>query len=393
MHSVENTVIVGSGPYGLSLAAHLRAAGRPFLLLGTPLEAWRQHMPEGMILKSEPFASNLWDPKRQFTLDKYCQAQGIPYQPTRQPLSLARFLDYAEWFRQSAVGESRENKAQRIRRTAAGFSLDLCDGTSLEARQIVLATGHMPFRFIPPELDRLPEPFCTHSTTIRDTRRYAGRDVSIVGAGQSALECAALLAEAGAKVRLIVRKSQVQWNGRPVPRSLLQRALKPESGLATGWRELAVAEWPRCFRAFLPVATRHRIAARSFGPGGAWWLRERVEGRVEVHLSHRIRAATVAGHQVRLRVESPKGEGEIITDHVIAATGYRINLDRLDYLDPKLRAEIARELDAPKLSAGFQSSVPGLFMIGIVSAPIFGPVTRFMFGAKHAAPIVARQLR
>ena len=196
MQAVENTVIVGSGPYGLSLAAHLRAAGRPFLLLGTPLEAWCQYMPEGMILKSEPFASNLWDPNRRFTLEKFCQAREIPYQPTRQPLSLARFLDYAEWFRQSAVGDSRQVKARCIRRTAAGFSLDLCDGSSLEARQIVLATGHMPFRFIPPELEGLPEPLGIHSSAIRDVRRYAGRDITIVGGGQSALETAALLGEA-----------------------------------------------------------------------------------------------------------------------------------------------------------------------------------------------------
>ena len=392
MQAVENTVVVGSGPYGLSLAAHLRAAGRPFLLLGTPLEAWRQHMPEGMILKSEPFASNLWDPKRRFTLEKFCQARGIPYQPARQPLSLARFLDYAEWFRQSAVGDSRAVKASCIRRTAAGFSLDLCDGSSLEARQIVLATGHMPFRFMPPELEGLAEPLCMHSSAIRDVRRYAGRDISIVGAGQSALESAALLREAGAKVRLIVRNSQVKWNERPVARSLLKRILAPESGIATGWKELALAELPRVFRALFPAAKRHRFVATSFGPGGAWWLRERVEGHIEVHLNHRIRAAAIAGSQVRLHVEGPQGEREIVTDHVVACTGYHVNVDRLDYLDPKLRAEIAREFDAPKLSAGFQSSVPGLFVVGIASAPVFGPVMRFMFGAKHAAPIVARQL-
>lgn len=393
MQAIENTVIVGSGPYGLSLAAHLRAAGRPFLLLGTPMESWRRYMPEGMILKSEPFASNLWDPQRRFTLEKYCQARGIAYQPTRQPLSLARFLDYAEWFRQSAVGDSRENKARCIRRTSAGFSLDLCDGSSLEARQIVLATGHMPFRFIPPELEELPEPCCLHSSAIQDVKRYAGRDISIVGAGQSALESAALLREAGANVRLIVRNSRVLWNQRPLARSLLKRVLKPESGLAIGWKELAVAELPRCFRAVFPAAKRHRFVSRSFGPAGAWWLRERVEGRIEVHLNHRVRAAAVAGSQVRLRVEGPQGEREIVTDHVVAATGYRVDVDRLDYLDPTLRAEIAREFQAPRLSAGLQSSVPGLFFVGVASSPVFGPVKRFMFGAKHAAPIVARQLR
>jgi len=393
MQTEANTVIVGAGPYGLSLAAHLRAAGRPFVLLGTPLESWREHMPDGMILKSEPFASNLWDPQRRFTLEKFCQARRIPYQPSRQPLSLMRFLDYAEWFRESAVGESRQVKATCIRRTSTGFSLELSDGTSLDAHRIVLATGHMAFRFIPPELAALPETLCIHSSAIRDTTRFAGRDITIVGAGQSALESAALLCEAGAKVRLIVRKPQVKWNGQPVARSLLARIREPESGIAFGWKVLAVAELPRVFRAMLPAEKRHRLVSRMFGPAGAWWLRERVEGRIEVHLNHHIRSAVDVGGKVQLQVAGLDGERQIVTDHVVAGTGFRVNLDRLDYLDPKLKAEIAREGESPVLSAGFQSSVPGLFVIGIASAPVFGPVMRFMFGAKHAAPIVARQLR
>ena len=184
-----------------------------------------------------------------------------------------------------------------------------------------------------------------------------------------------------AKVRLIVRSSQVLWNKQPFARSLLKRVLAPESGISPGWMELAVAELPRAFRALFPAAKRHRFVASSFGPTGAWWLRERVEGHIEVHLNHRIRAAAIVGSQVRLHIEGPQGESEIMTDHVIASTGYRVNLNRLDYLDPKLKAEIAREFDAPSLSAGFQSSVPGLFVVGIASAPVFGPVMRFMFGA------------
>ena len=395
MLAMENIAIIGAGPYGLSLAAHLRAAGRPFVLLGTPLEAWRENMPNGMILKSEPFASNLWDPKRRYTLERFCQMRGISYQPTRQPLSLARFLDYAEWFRQSAVGESWQTKVTCIRRSAPGFNLEMSDGSFLEARQIVLATGHMPFRYTPPELATLPEPLCIHSSAIRDVTRYAGRDITIVGAGQSALECAALLNEAGAKVRLIVRARQLYWNERPVARSLRERVLAPESGLASGWKNLAVAELPLVFRVLFPATKRHRFVKGSFGPGGAWWLRERVEEQIETCLNHRIRAVETADGQVKLHVEGPDGERQIMTDQVVAATGFRVNVDRLDYLDSKLRAEVAREGEGvvPKLSAGFEASVPGLFIVGIASAPVFGPVMRFMFGAKHAAPIVARMLR
>ena len=84
---------------------------------------------------------------------------------------------------------------------------------------------------------------------------------------------------------------------------------------------------------------------------------------------------------------------EVLTDHLIAATGFKSDLDRMDYLDPALKKNIAREDYAPVLDASFETSVPGLFIVGALSAPTFGPVMRFMFGAKHAAPVLARRLK
>jgi hypothetical protein len=82
---------------------------------------------------------------------------------------------------------------------------------------------------------------------------------------------------------------------------------------------------------FLVVTTRWHTAA------GAWWLRERVEGKVDLLFHHQIRSAHDVGGRVRLVVEGPEGMKEVLTDHVIAATGFKINLDRLDYVDPALK--------------------------------------------------------
>src|SRR5262249_6544073 len=205
--SVGNTVIVGAGPYGLSIAAHLRTAGIPYQLYGTPLESWRRFMPAGMILKSERFASNLWDPNRQFTLERYSAELKIPYQAAGDPLCLEHFLGYAEWFRERAVGESIDVKLTHLRRTPRGFLLDFAGGASLEAEHVTLATGHMASRVTPAALASLPEPLCCHSSRICDLSGFAGRAVTVIGAGQSALESAALLHEIGAQVRVIVRGS------------------------------------------------------------------------------------------------------------------------------------------------------------------------------------------
>ena len=386
-----STTVVGSGPYGLSVAAHLRARRAPFQLLGTPLESWRSFMPEGMILKSEPFASNLWDPDRRYTLQRFFRDKGLAFQAVGRPLSLSRFLEYADWFRERVPLDSHDVKVARVRRTASGFELRLVDGRSFTTRSLVLATGHMAFRMIPPELTALPEPLVLHSSRIGDVRSYARKDVLIIGAGQSALETAALLHEAGARVRVLVRRHRLEWNAPSKPRPFWERALSPDAGVASGWSSMAVSELPRVFRWYFPAEKRHRFVAGSYGPSGSWWLRERVEDRFEILLGAQIRSAATRGAKVQVRIDAQPDE--LHADHLIAATGYRVNIDRLDYLDESLRHSIAREGDGiPALDSRFGTSVPGLFMVGIATSPVFGPIMRFMYGAKHAAPVLARRL-
>ena len=389
------TVIIGAGPYGLSIAAHLKAAHLPFRLYGKPMESWRSYMPEGMLLKSEPFASNLWDPNRRYTVERYCAEKHIPYEASGRPLSLAIFLDYAEWFRRHAVGETIDLKVIRVRQTSAGYRVELANGDEVACHHVILATGHMAFRSVPRELSALPEPLCLHSAQLHSLQPYRDRDVTLVGAGQSALETAALLHEVGARVRVLARTRRIQWNGPSagIHRSLVARIRNPEAGLGSGWRSLAISELPRVFRFLFGAEKRHRFVEKSWGPSGAAWLRKRLEGKVDILVSHKIRAAQKSGDRVLLEVEGPDGVSEIMTDRVIAATGFNVDLDRVSYLDTELRKKIAREGRVPALDARFETSVPGLFIVGLLSAPTFGPVMRFMFGAKHAAPIITRRLK
>jgi thioredoxin reductase len=219
--------------------------------------------------------------------------------------------------------------------------------------------------------------------------------VTIVGAGQSALETTALLHEAGAAVRLIARTDHIIWNPAPsaARRSFIDRIRQPESGLGFGWRSVAVCELPQVFRRLFAAEKRHRFVAGSWGPTGAWWLKERFENRISTMLGGRIRSASSAGGRVRLVVEQPSGSSEIETDHVICGTGFKVDVDRMEFLDSSLRSSLAREGAAPLLDAHFETSIAGLFIVGIASAPTFGPVMRFMFGAKHVAPALARHLR
>lgn len=389
-----DTTIIGAGPYGLSIAAHLRANGHSYRIYGRPMESWRKFMPAGMILKSEPFASNLWDPDRRFTFERYCRAKRIPYEPVGEPLPLDRFLHYAEWFRQNTHEEPEDLTIGRIRRKpGGGFALEFANGQQIDSRRVVLATGHIAYRVMPPELAAIPPPAGVHSAQMAPVSEYANRDVTIIGGGQSALETAAILNEVGAHVRLLVREDHLEWWTEPRRnRPLIRRLKYPDAAVARGWQSLAIAELPRIFRLF-PPEKRHPFVAAAYGPGGSWWLRERVEGRIEIRLGTRVSAATQINGRLQLQLASATATELLHTDNVIAATGFKVDIDRLDYLDPALKHEIQRESGGiPALSATLESSVPGLYFVGISSAPVFGPIMRFMYGAKHAATLVAKGL-
>jgi len=388
-----DTAIIGAGPYGLSVAAHLRVAGVPYEIFGEPLESWQSFMPQGMVLKSEPFASNLWDPARRFPYGKFLAEMGIAYRRVNDPIPVERFLEYGHWFRRHAVGEVRRVKVRRVARAGDAFSLELENGTVLKARRVVLATGHMGFRYVPDELKGLPDEMCLHSTALHDLRQFAGRDVTVIGAGASALESLALLHESGATTRLVARRKQITWNSLTPDPNAIERLRTPLGGIGPGWRAWAVSELPFLYRRMFKPAKRHRIFLTTWGPAGAWWLRERVEGKIDVLFEHQIASAQDVDGQVRLGLTGPAGATEILTDHVIAATGFDVALDRIDCLEPTLRAQIAREGPYARLNAHFETSVNGLFIVGLPAAPVFGPVQRFMFGAKHAAPAVTKVLR
>jgi FAD-dependent urate hydroxylase len=351
-------------------------------------------MPAGMILKSEPMASNLWDLAGEYSLERFSGDSGFAYRRTGDPLKLDRFLAYADWFRKRTVPNIDQAFVTNLRRdTDRGFVLSFAQRSSLRARKVVIATGQNPFARTPECLARLPAELASHSIQIDDPRKFAGRDVAIVGLGQSALEIAALLFEAGASVRIFGRGAKVAWNGLPRPAPTRLDQLKaPDAGLGEGWESWVWSELPWIYRR-LPEAWRFRKLRRSWGPAGAWWLENRVVGKIPVSTGVRIEQADEIGGRVRLRLRSHDGgASEAVADHVVACTGFELDFERLPYIDASLRPHIALRGKAPLLSASFETTAPGLYAIGLPAAPTFGPSLRFMYGAKFAARTLARSL-
>jgi thioredoxin reductase len=385
--------IIGAGPYGLSLAAHLAARNLEHRIFGTPMRFWVNVAAAGdrRFLKSYCFGTNLSAPKPGFAFADYNGPRGLE---TFEPCSMGNFAAYGQWFQQNNVPWVEPVDVVDVRREGDGFVLKLANDEQLFVSSVVLATGLSGFAFTPSALRTLPPGLCTHTANVTSFESFRGQAVAVIGGGQSALEAAALLHEEGARPQLLVRDEAVQWHTQVrQERSLWRKIRSPITGLGTGPKAWALTKFPGGMHR-VPAPWRTRFVRSHLPAEGAWWLRDRVENIVPIHCSTAIVAVAEHGSRLALRLREGRTgcERSIEVDHVIAGSGYVIDVERISLLEPKLRARIQRLEAAPRLNSAFESSVPGLYFIGPAAAMSFGPLYRFVCGAEYTAETIATHL-
>jgi thioredoxin reductase len=385
--------VIGAGPYGLSIAAHLAAAKTPHRIFGKAMETWATQMPKGMELKSDGFATSLYDPARSFTFERYCRDRNIPYADLGIPPRLEDFVNYGRAFQRSLVPHIEEVMVRRVEQSGGHYRMRLGTGADCMARAVVIAVGISHFAMLPKVLSGLPKGLVTHTSEHRDLSEFKGKKIAVVGAGASAADVAGLLHEAGAEVHLIARGSLIQFQSKSqLPRPLSDRLQRPSSKIGPGWQSVFFTKLPNMFR-FLPEARRLRIVRTYLGPAPGYFMRDRVIGKVAVQLERQVVQAKANEGGVLLMLADKAGEtSRLQADHVICGTGYKPELARLPFLDAGLRSRIKAIYDTPILSANFESSTPGLYFVGAIAANTFGPVLRFACGAEFAAPRLVRHL-
>jgi cation diffusion facilitator CzcD-associated flavoprotein CzcO len=379
--------IVGAGPYGLSAAAHLIAAnGFRIRIFGRPMSFWETHMPFGMLLRSPLEGSHLSDPAGALRLQSYQSAIG---EPVTAPIPLTRFARYGHWFQSKAVPDLDSRNIHLIEKKDSFFRLTLEDGEPWQARQVVVAAGILPFAWCPPMFGGLPRSLASHSCAHRDLGVFQGKNVVVIGGGQSALESAALLHEAGARVEVLVRARAVRWlwrrpwvhNSRTISKLLYA---PPDVGQA-GVSHLVAR--PNLFRR-LPRPIQDRLGPRAIRPAGAAWLKPRC-AQVPITAGCEVTSIVQTGGRLHLRLSDGSDRH---VDHVLLATGYRVDIARYPFLAKELLTAIDRVDGYPRLDPGFESSVPGLHFLGAPAAWSFGPLMRFVAGADFASRSLARHI-
>jgi thioredoxin reductase len=388
-----DTVIIGAGPYGLSIAAHLSKSSLTFRIFGSPMQSWRNQMPKGMLLKSDGFASSLYDPDSSFTLRHYCDEMNLPYDDIGTPVPLEVFSAYGLEFQKRLVPTLDQTDVTSVSRTSEGFELETADGQIVHAHTVIVATGITHFSYLPPFLVDLPGSHVSHSSQHHDLSSFRGKTVAVLGAGASAVDIAAILHEEGAQVQLVARRKEIAFHTKTKePRPLLQRLRRPRSGLGIGWRSRLCTDAPLLFHV-MPQKFRFRTVRNVLGPAPGWFVRDKVVGKFPLHLGCKIQSASIEDGKVHLKiVEKDGSNSELIVDHVISATGYQISISRMGFLDEALRRLLHKVEDTPVLSSHFETSVPGLYMVGLASANSFGPLTRFAYGAKFTAKRISKHV-
>lgn len=384
-----DVAVIGAGPYGLSATAHLRKVkGLDVLTFGEPMSFWERHMPVGMLLRSGWEATHIADPQRSLTLEKYQEANS---KRLSKPVPLDGFIDYGRWYQRQAAPDLDRRKIKQVEPQASGFRLLLETGDTVEARRVVVAAGIGLFAWRPPQFEGLPHSLVSHTCEHSELQKFSGKQVLVIGSGQSALESAALLHENGAQVELLARTHQIRWLGGVVSRTI-QRGLGPVvSKLLYAPTDVGpagisqIVARPDLTRRF-PRSIQDWLRKRSIRPAGARWLVARVQN-VPISLNRSVVSAAPMNGRLRVRLEDGS---ERMVDHVLLGTGYRVDVSKYDFFSPQVAKAIACFQGYPRLTEGLESSIPGLHFVGAPAVWSFGALMQFVVGTHYASSALMR---
>jgi thioredoxin reductase len=386
-----DVAIIGAGPYGLSATAHLRTVkGLDVLTFGEPMSFWERNMPVGMLLRSGWEATHIADPDRSLTMERY---QAANSKHLSKPVPLNGFIHYGQWFQRQAAPDLDRRKIKQVEAQATGFRLILETGETVQTRRVVVAAGIGLFAWRPQQFAGLPDSLVSHTCEQRELQKFAGKQVLVVGSGQSALESAALLHESGAEVEIVARTHKIRWLGHLVSRTfqhglgpVVSKLLYAPTDVGPAGISQIVAR-PNLTRRF-PRSIQDWLRHRSIRPAGARWLISRLQN-VPMSLGRSVVSAVPVRDRLKVRLDDGS---ERTVDHVLLGTGYRVDVSKYDFFSPEMAKAIACFEGYPRLTEGLEASVPGLHFVGAPAVWSFGALMQFVVGTHYASRALMRYI-
>ena len=368
-------LIIGAGPYGLSTAALAQERGIDTVVVGQPMGFWREHMPEGMFLRSGVD----WhlDASGVHTFAAFVEEHGLTAEEL-DPIPLRTFLAYCDWFRSRKRIAVRKEVVSSLARRDGRFEATLAGGDTITADAVVCAPGIRHYPHLPEWAAALPVGVAAHTCDLVRFDDFAGARVLIVGGRQSAYEWAALIREHGAERIDVVHRHDVprfergSWKfvDAHVQRTITTRGY---------WRNLPKSDQAAISRRFWEVG---RLTLEP-------WLTPRLDWD-GLHLwpgSEVVEAVAASGE---LRVALSTSE-RLTVDRVVFATGYRADITCVPYLHGVMD-RLDHSDGFPDLDEAFGTTLPGLYVTGFSATRDFGPFFGFVRGCPAAATLIVRDL-
>lgn len=373
-----HTLIIGAGPFGLALAAHLKQRGIDHLVVGKPMEFWEKNMPEGMYLRS----GCDWhlDVDGAFTMEAFL-AQQHRSAADAEPIALELYLSYVRWFIEQTQPAILPAYVVDLRQTPEGFTVTLDNQQTLEAQHVVVAVGFQYFAHIPDDVaGRLPNGRFSHTCDTVRMEEFTGKRVLIIGGRQSAFEWTALLREKGAKqVHVCYRHdtphfAAAHWGW--------VMDVVDKIGQHPAWFRELTTEGKEEYRYRLWAEGRLKVEP---------WLDERIHySNVSLHPhTHVAETKIVPDDSVHVWLSNDE---LLEVDHIITATGYKVETRHLPFLNPSLLSSLSCTNGYPTLDTHFESNVPGLFFTSFMAGQDFGPFFGFTIAVRTAAQLIGQRL-
>lgn len=357
-----DVIIVGSGPFGISLASHAVSNNLKYKLFGYPMDFWKNQMPQDMFIRTPHEFVSFSDSKDELTVQQFSKETGTElFTPLPRPI----FIEYANWFAKKSGIEFTKEKVTKVSHNDGYYEVISESGEHYVSRNVVVATGVEHYKYLPDFLKGMPSNLVSHTSGYTKFSHLKGKKVVVLGSGQSAWEAAGLLHRDGAEVELIYRKRTPNYAG-------------------SRENEIALRDVGNVFYN-LPKVEKETGWGQS--PGSiAHFLKPFVEGIVPQSPGVEIKKVEMVNKD-EIQITLSNGE-ERLVNHIVAATGFRIDIDKVPFFDKNLLSAIDREegyFHFPKLNESFESSFPGLYFAGPLSSHSHGPTFRFILGLRKTA--------